>query len=150
MWQLFPRLWNSILWELFSKLKVRNALFYFGSLVESYGIGRHFYSQKLSSGHSNWYMAHAGGRQFLAVKRWRRPIPKHSTQPCWQARELKCIYAGVTGNNVPWNKCPGNNIFYFNDLNLRSLVSIAMHLNPSTNNKLGHFFQGTTITATTV
>jgi hypothetical protein len=45
---------------------------------------------------------------------------------------------------VPWNKCPGNNIFYCNcnDLNLRSLVSIAMHLNPSTNNKVGHFFHG--------
>jgi hypothetical protein len=27
---------------------------------------------------------------------------------------------GVAGNNVPWNKCPGNNIFYCNDLNLRS------------------------------
>jgi hypothetical protein len=50
--------------------------------------------------------------------------------------------SGVTGNTVPWNKCPGNNRFYCNDLNLRSLVSIAMHLNPSTNNKVGHLFQG--------
>jgi hypothetical protein len=36
-----------------------------------------------------------------------------------------------------------------NDLNLlRKLVSIAMHLNPSTNNKLGYFSRGTTITLT--
>jgi hypothetical protein len=34
------------------------------------------------------------------------------------------------------------NIVYCNDLNLRSLASIAMHLNPSTNNKVGHFSQG--------
>jgi hypothetical protein len=51
-------------------------------------------------------------------------------------------HTGATGNNVPWNKCPGNNIFYCNDINLRSLVSIAMHLNQSTNNKVGQFFQG--------
>jgi hypothetical protein len=50
-------------------------------------------------------------------------------------------YTGVAGNNVPWKKCPGNNIFYCNDFNLRSLVSIPMHLNPSTNNEVGHLFQ---------
>jgi hypothetical protein len=49
-------------------------------------------------------------------------------------------HSGVTGNNVPRNKCPGNKISYCNDLNLRSLVSIVMHLNPSTKNKVGHFF----------
>jgi hypothetical protein len=42
---------------------------------------------------------------------------------------------------VPWKKCPRNR-FNCNDLNLRSLVSIAMHLNPSTNNKVGHVVQG--------
>jgi hypothetical protein len=43
---------------------------------------------------------------------------------------------GVAGNNVPRNKCPGTKyiICNDNDLNLRSLVSIAMHFNPSTNN----------------
>jgi hypothetical protein len=41
--------------------------------------------------------------------------------------------AGVPGNNAPWNKCPGNNILCCNDLNQRSLVSIAMHLDPSKN-----------------
>jgi hypothetical protein len=52
------------------------------------------------------------------------------------------LSAGVTGNNVPWNKCPGNNRLCCNDVNLRSLVSVVMHLNPSTNIKVGHFFQG--------
>jgi hypothetical protein len=36
----------------------------------------------------------------------------------------------------------GEQKIILNDLNLRSLVSIAMHLNPSTNNKVGHLFQG--------
>jgi hypothetical protein len=54
---------------------------------------------------------------------------------------------GVTGNNVLRNKCPGNKLFYCNDFNLRSLVSITMH-NPSTNNKVGHFSRGITITVT--
>jgi hypothetical protein len=54
------------------------------------------------------------------------------------------IKPGVKRNNVPWNKCPGPTKYYIvtNDLNLRSLVSITMHLNPSTNNRLGHISQG--------
>jgi hypothetical protein len=47
---------------------------------------------------------------------------------------VKRQIAGVKGNNVPWNKCPGNKRLYHNDLNLRSLAFIAVHLNPSTNN----------------
>jgi hypothetical protein len=54
---------------------------------------------------------------------------------------------GVTGNNVPGNKCPWNNILCCNDLNLRSLVSIAMHLNRSTNNTVNRrlFSRGTSM-----
>jgi hypothetical protein len=55
-------------------------------------------------------------------------------QAC-SARLLPCREPGVTGNNVPWNKCPGTT-----DSNIMSLVS--MYLNPSTNNKVGHLFQG--------
>jgi hypothetical protein len=52
--------------------------------------------------------------------------------------------AGVKGNNVPWNKCQGNKRLRLlhNDLNLRSLVSMALYLNPSTNKRLGHFSKG--------
>jgi hypothetical protein len=40
-------------------------------------------------------------------------------------------------------KVSGEQNIILNDLNLRSLVYIAMHLNPSTNNKIGHFYTAT-------
>jgi hypothetical protein len=79
---------------------------------------------------SNDENQHANGQNML------RPISSSCMGLVFRTRP------GVTGNNVPWNKCPGNNRFCCDDLNLRSLVYIAMHLNPSTNNKVGHFFQG--------
>jgi hypothetical protein len=44
--------------------------------------------------------------------------------------------------SYPLEKVSGKQNILLNDLNLRSLVSIAMHLNPSTNNEIGHFPQG--------
>jgi hypothetical protein len=55
---------------------------------------------------------------------------------------------GVKGNNVPCKKVSGEQKILLNDLNLQLLVSTAMYLNPSTNNKIGHLSQGDTITAT--